>query len=123
MIKVIEAKDKNNKLHEIQYPPCNIEWTKDTGTRVWCTNRRYILKNVSITQISSLTVYLDIFFLCCYFISGGIERSWIGVPRKYYQPGEKNYRCACIRNEHLISGNIEQYDDCLSEATSCFIKT
>ena len=26
------------------FPPCNSEWSHDTGGRVWCTNRRYLYK-------------------------------------------------------------------------------
>lgn len=40
LIKVTEAKALSDKQNEIDYPPCNIEWDKDKGTRLWCTNKR-----------------------------------------------------------------------------------
>lgn len=26
---------------KILFPPCNVEWDADRGTRVWCTDKRY----------------------------------------------------------------------------------
>lgn len=75
---------------ENQYPGCNIEWKEASGTRVWCTEK-----------------------------SGGKERDWVGVPRKFYAPGETKYRCACIKDELLGENNIREYEDCDVKATSC----
>ncbi|XP_069470821.1 neuferricin [Ambystoma mexicanum] len=82
-----------------QFPPCNSEWTSTTGSRVWCSKQ-----------------------------SGGIERDWIGVPRKLYKPGAKSHRCVCVRTtgpptgqlehgEHTDRGDLDdpslqQYEDC-----------
>lgn len=40
--KLKEAKEdkKNKRNHELEFPPCNVEWTAESGTRVWCSNRR-----------------------------------------------------------------------------------
>ena len=43
------------------FPPCNSEWNADTGQRVWCTKK-----------------------------SGGIQRDWVGVPRKLFFLAELN---------------------------------
>lgn len=35
------AEDKKAiKEHEKRYPPCNIAWNADDGTKVWCTKTR-----------------------------------------------------------------------------------
>lgn len=28
------------QLDEQKYPPCNIEWSPESGTKVWCTKQR-----------------------------------------------------------------------------------
>lgn len=55
--------------------------------------------------------------------SGGIERDWIGVPRKLYEPGSDSYRCACISDENRNLGNIREYEDCDPNFVSCYIKS
>ena len=25
-----------------KYPPCNVEWTAEKGSRVWCSSRRFV---------------------------------------------------------------------------------
>ncbi|CAD7090917.1 unnamed protein product [Hermetia illucens] len=84
-----EKEQKNRKLEE--FPPCNIEWTAETGTRVWCTAE-----------------------------SGGIRRNWIGVPRKYFEPGQTSFRCACVKPEQLSSPLLKPYEDCKDDAVECF---
>lgn len=59
-----------SELENKQFPPCNSEWTSTKGGRVWCST-----------------------------YSGGIERNWVGVPRKLYTAGSKNHRCACVRTD------------------------
>lgn len=87
----LEDKKTENKMLEI-YPQCNIEWTEEKGTRVWCTDQ-----------------------------SGGKKRNWIGVPRKYYEPG-KDFRCACIKESELDSPNLKPYENCDPKSTTCFYK-
>ncbi|KAJ3644975.1 hypothetical protein Zmor_022671 [Zophobas morio] len=71
LIEVAELAKNNQDLEKIKYPPCNVEWGADTGTRVWCSNK-----------------------------SGGVTRDWVGVPRQLYQPGQ-DYRCACVQTPEL----------------------
>ncbi|KAM4702468.1 neuferricin [Discoglossus pictus] len=90
------------------FPPCNSEWSSESN-RVWCT------KN-----------------------SGGIQRDWIGVPRKMYIAGYDGYRCVCVRtsgppSEHLDSTehkdrgdldnpSLKEYEDCNPLFDWCFVK-
>lgn len=39
---VEQAKSEQNmkQTQEKMYPPCNIEWNAESGTRVWCTDKR-----------------------------------------------------------------------------------
>lgn len=35
------AKDENERNKDkLMYPPCNVEWTQEEGSRVWCSERR-----------------------------------------------------------------------------------
>ncbi|XP_071992246.1 neuferricin [Engystomops pustulosus] len=67
------------KRHEEnkQFPPCNSEFSSGIS-RVWCS------KN-----------------------SGGIQRDWVGVPRKLYLAGFDGYRCVCVRATGPSSENPE----------------
>uniref|UniRef100_A0A224XVH9 Putative heme/steroid binding protein n=1 Tax=Panstrongylus lignarius TaxID=156445 RepID=A0A224XVH9_9HEMI len=87
--------NEQNKYYNLKYPPCNIEWSKEKGSRVWCSMK-----------------------------SGGVRRDWIGVPRKIFLPGWKDFRCACINPdlESLIDGgNVVHYDNCDPNSESCFV--
>lgn len=96
---------KEKQITETEvFPPCNSEWQKKVGGRVWCTNK-----------------------------SGGIKRDWVGVPRKLFSLNNKNFRCACVKNfGHSIATpglkgnrgdldnyNLREYDDCSSTSISC----
>lgn len=89
------------------FPPCNSEWHKDSGGRVWCTTK-----------------------------SGGIHREWTGVPRKLFNPGTKTSRCACVKNfgpplssyadvdeegtrGDLDNPNLHEYPGCSPTSNSC----
>ena len=65
--KAHEEKDKDD-IEKTMFPPCNVEWSQQEGSRFWCTVK-----------------------------SGGVHRQWVGVPRKLFYPGQTP-RCACIRN-------------------------
>ncbi|XP_060527858.1 neuferricin homolog [Cylas formicarius] len=93
LIRESEIADNNNQLNKVKFPPCNVEWDPEKGSRVWCTNK-----------------------------SGGIERAWVGKPRQYFEPGSKTYRCACISKENEKLGSVKQYEGCNSDSESCFIK-
>ncbi|XP_026757822.1 neuferricin homolog [Galleria mellonella] len=84
------------KKEELKFPPCNIEWNADTGTRVWCTKT-----------------------------SGGVKRNWIGVPRLLYTPGEETPRCTCVNLENIDNSVtlFKEYDNCAVTSTSCFVKS
>lgn len=83
-----------------RYPPCNVEWSAETGSRVWCSKQ-----------------------------SGGIERYWEGVPRKYFKPGSNSHRCACIELTDELKefpskgrkGNLEEYEHCPSDSVECYV--
>uniref|UniRef100_A0A183EJV4 Cytochrome b5 heme-binding domain-containing protein n=1 Tax=Gongylonema pulchrum TaxID=637853 RepID=A0A183EJV4_9BILA len=68
-LEVVELIDSSLNWKDIQaeetkvFPPCNSEWRKDIGGRVWCSKK-----------------------------SGGIEREWSGVPRKLFDPASKSSR-------------------------------
>ncbi|XP_012549422.1 neuferricin homolog [Bombyx mori] len=79
------AKKKNQ-----EYPPCNIAWSEEEGTKVWCT------KN-----------------------SGGIARSWIGVPRQMYSPGEDTPSCVCVNTEKHHTALLKEYSNCVNTSTVC----
>jgi predicted heme/steroid binding protein len=100
---------KKKQVHENEvFPTCNSEWRKDTGGRVWCTTK-----------------------------SGGVEREWVGVPRKLFAPGSKHYRCACVKNfgqplattnakgnkGDLDNPNLQQYEGCSPVSNSCKLET
>ncbi|CAD5219063.1 unnamed protein product [Bursaphelenchus xylophilus] len=99
----LEYKKKQVKESEV-FPPCNSEWHKDTGGRVWCTNK-----------------------------SGGVKREWVGVPRKLFAAGSKSHRCACVKNfgpplatpnekgnrGDLDNPNLKEYENCSPVSNSC----
>ncbi|XP_014203461.1 neuferricin [Copidosoma floridanum] len=97
-IQIAKKNDLNEDQEKSKFPPCNVEWNPDSGTRVWCT------KN-----------------------SGGIARNWIGVPRLFYtEPGSKKHRCACVNtNSKDFQENknmFKTYSGCADNETSCIFK-
>ena len=40
---IMEAKDSKEEINKqkLLYPPCNSEWSQDSGGRVWCSTLRY----------------------------------------------------------------------------------
>lgn len=91
-----EIEKDNAKKEDLKYPPCNMAWSEDEGTKVWCTTS-----------------------------SGGIKRSWTGVPRQLYSPGVEKPRCICLNldeNENA-SGLIKKYNNCPYKSTTCVVKT
>uniref|UniRef100_A0A1I8A772 Cytochrome b5 heme-binding domain-containing protein n=1 Tax=Steinernema glaseri TaxID=37863 RepID=A0A1I8A772_9BILA len=101
--KAKEWRNSQTKESEV-FPPCNSEWHKDSGGRVWCTTK-----------------------------SGGVHREWVGVPRKLFSAATKSYRCACVKNfgsplaTHDEKGNrgdldhpgLEEYAECPPTSMSC----
>ncbi|MGH0169828.1 UNVERIFIED_CONTAM: hypothetical protein FKN15_067622 [Acipenser sinensis] len=87
-----------------RFPPCNSEWSSGKGGRVWCSTQ-----------------------------SGGVQRDWVGVPRKLFTPGSSSQRCVCVQSSgpsssqqlrdrgDLDSPNLQEYQDCPSLAESCLL--
>jgi len=91
----VENTKKNEEARsnvDKKWPPCNSEWSHDSGRRVWCTSN-----------------------------SGGIERTWIGVPRRYYDSSTKVERCVCVENADPNDGRFKQYKDCSPTNSECKI--
>lgn len=106
---VLGHKAKEEKeLQKQRFPPCNSEWSANSGSRVWCGKR-----------------------------SGGVERDWVGVPRLLFAPGSSP-SCVCVRttgppsdgpaasSEHPNAGDLEHpglkpYRECPPLAESCVV--
>ncbi|EDV22627.1 uncharacterized protein TRIADDRAFT_16260, partial [Trichoplax adhaerens] len=95
---------KEAENENFKMPGCNTHWTKEEGTVYWCEKK-----------------------------SGGIERDWVGVPRKLFYENGKFKRCACIRtkgpssfessknsnNGDLDYHLLKEYDGCAFASTTC----
>ncbi|XP_068629483.1 neuferricin [Battus philenor] len=92
-LKQCKAEKTNMDKENLKYPPCNISWNAEEGSRVWCTKS-----------------------------SGGVERDWVGVPRQIFTPGEEKPRCVCINlDKQDTSTNIKKYDNCPDASTTCMV--
>ncbi|KMZ08924.1 uncharacterized protein Dsimw501_GD29483 [Drosophila simulans] len=102
-----QARDAKRQVEELRarYPGCNIEWSEERGTRVWCTTTS----------------------------GDGKERSWIGYPRKLYSRGNKSFQCACVPDAELDEidagakvargdAMLKPYDNCEPQARECFYR-
>ncbi|XP_057676704.1 neuferricin [Corythoichthys intestinalis] len=69
----------------LYYPSCNSQWSTARGGRVWCSTQ-----------------------------SGGIQRSWTGVPRKLFSVGASGSRCVCVEDPSTANENpnLQEYDGC-----------
>ncbi|XP_026635845.1 neuferricin isoform X2 [Microtus ochrogaster] len=101
----MEANEERQR-EKHKFPPCNAEWSSAKGSRVWCSQK-----------------------------SGGVNRDWIGVPRKMYKPGAKEPHCVCVRTTgppsdqqdnprhsnrgDLDNPNLEEYTGCSPLAMAC----
>uniref|UniRef100_A0A3Q2Y8J3 Neuferricin n=1 Tax=Hippocampus comes TaxID=109280 RepID=A0A3Q2Y8J3_HIPCM len=76
----------------LRFPACNSEWSSARGGRVWCSTK-----------------------------SGGVERSWTGVPRKLFHAGASGSRCVCVEDPSAAkeNPNLQEYDGCSTHAVSC----
>ncbi|KFB48823.1 AGAP001042-PA-like protein [Anopheles sinensis] len=94
------AKAEETKNAGTTYPSCNVEWKKETGTRVWCTNRS----------------------------GDGVERQWTGLPRKVVSSGNDDdddqprsvQFCACVP-EDVSDTQYVAFAGCEASAVSCII--
>jgi len=105
---IADAKDDKDRLdvEKQMFPPCNVEWSAEKGTRYWCTTK-----------------------------SGGVTRVWPGVPRQLFYPG-REARCACVRNKgapstdpgatsdkgDLDNAHVKEYPGCGGDGLDCWIK-
>ncbi|KAJ8722533.1 hypothetical protein PYW07_003713 [Mythimna separata] len=93
-IKQCEIEKENSKKEDQKYPSCNIAWSVEEGTKVWCTKS-----------------------------SGGVKRSWAGVPRQLFTPGLERPRCVCLNEGDKDSaGLIKEYDNCPKSSSECIVK-
>ncbi|KAG8008235.1 Neuferricin, partial [Nibea albiflora] len=55
---------------------------------------------------------------------GGVERSWVGVPRKLFSPGSSGVRCVCVEDPSAAEDdpNLQKYDGCPPHADSCTVE-
>ena len=51
--------------------------------------------------------------------SGGVHRDWVGFPRRFFAPGTKSWRCACIHEKDLDSPHIKPYPNCEEPTVEC----
>uniref|UniRef100_A0A8C0GVB2 Cytochrome b5 domain containing 2 n=1 Tax=Chelonoidis abingdonii TaxID=106734 RepID=A0A8C0GVB2_CHEAB len=102
-------KFKEQNNEKKQFPSCNSEWSSASGSRFWCSKQ-----------------------------SGGVNRDWIGVPRKLYKPSSSDSHCVCVRTtgppsgqldstEHSDRGdldnpNLQEYKGCHPLADWCVLK-
>ncbi|CAH0406359.1 unnamed protein product [Chilo suppressalis] len=93
-IDLCKQQKEKAKQEEQKYPPCNISWSAEEGTTVWCTKS-----------------------------SGGITRSWTGVPRQLYTPGKDKPHCVCVNiTNNSQAALFKEYDNCSSTSTLCHIR-
>lgn len=86
------AKEQESK-EDVTYPGCNSMFTPEAGSQVWCTQN-----------------------------SGAVNRDWAGVPRKFFQPGSTNSRCACVKLESLPDPRFREFEDCPPDSSMCSLK-
>ncbi|XP_061904472.1 neuferricin isoform X2 [Entelurus aequoreus] len=78
-----------------RFPACNSEWSPASGGRVWCSTN-----------------------------SGGLQRSWTGVPRKLFSPGARGVQCVCVKDTSAATKNLnlQEYEGCSTYADSCSVR-
>lgn len=86
-------------------------------TGYWTTSMVYKQKVTTLFDHMSLKNVIDRFHL----FSGGIERSWIGVPRRYFDSSTKLERCVCVENANERDGRFKEYKDCSPTSSECQI--
>ncbi|KAM9846788.1 neuferricin [Aulostomus maculatus] len=85
-----------SKAEMLRFPACNSEWSAATGGRIWCSTG-----------------------------SGGVQRSWTGVPRKLFSPGTRGAHCVCVEDPSAADKdpNLQKYEGCPPRAFSCSVGT
>ena len=145
------AKGKEEKeekaAEEREFPPCNSRFTQGEGGIVFCSTKRqvhvhmyslgYSIRCICTLYLSpspsSNDVHVHMYFNKVHHLpsssslpllsssSGGIERDWEGLPRRYFTPGSKNWRCACVNEKDLNSPQIQLYPGCPPQAKECSV--
>ncbi|CAH3035228.1 unnamed protein product [Porites lobata] len=102
LIKEGQRLQKLQDAENKRFPGCNSRWSKDEGSLVWCSEN-----------------------------SAGINRDWVGVPRRMFKPGKKDPKCVCVKatgpssdtgegNEgDLNNPNMKLYPGCGKYDVSC----
>lgn len=110
------------KRQEKQFPGCNSHWTESTKGKVYCSEKRS-----EVFQFVYPFMQLYPLNPCIHpstnsthiFSSGGITRDWVGYPRRYFAPGTKSWRCACVHEKDLGSPQVRMYPDCDPNSHEC----
>ncbi|ELT90457.1 hypothetical protein CAPTEDRAFT_110664 [Capitella teleta] len=103
-IRAGHSEEANRARFKKFFPHCNSHWSEETGGIVWCSEN-----------------------------SGGDKREWIGLPRKFFRPGQRSHRCACVRTSgppfddpeseqnvgDLAYPGLKEYDGCDPTAVRC----
>jgi len=84
---------EEEKNFNVEFPPCNIEYKADSGTRFWCTTQ-----------------------------SGGIERDWAGFPIQLFNQDTKTFSCVCVRKENKDLPQLRPYENCDDATRSCSVQ-
>ncbi|XP_023946888.2 neuferricin [Bicyclus anynana] len=92
-VAVCRSEKKAAKLQDQLFPPCNMAWSEEDGSKVWCTKS-----------------------------SGGIVRDWVGVPRQMFTPGQDKPLCVCASLDKINSSQLKEYKHCSKTASECFVK-
>lgn len=91
--RVAKAEEEEAKPKQ-EYPSCNVEWKQETGTRVWCSSKS----------------------------GNGMERGWVGKPRKYVELKDKTPYCVCVPDDKEQVKTLVPFEDCDASSESCFVK-
>lgn len=75
-----------------EFPPCNMEFKREKGTRFWCTTQ-----------------------------SGGIERELAGWPIQLFNQDTKTFSCVCTEKENFDLPQFRKYESCDDKIRSCFV--
>lgn len=88
---VHKQKEQSNSKWSERFPGCNSQWSGDSGeTKVWCSTE-----------------------------SGGVKRSWVGVPRLVFNSFHNTDVCGCVNKADLEHPSVKLYDGCKPTASSC----
>ncbi|XP_062543978.1 neuferricin homolog [Armigeres subalbatus] len=90
--RVARAEEAESKPKQ-EFPSCNVEWKQETGTKVWCSSRS----------------------------GDGIERGWVGKPRRYVKEEDKTPYCVCVP-DGSEGGNLVPFDNCDSASEECYVR-